>query len=118
MLKLIVLAVSQAILMCTTQSLFKVASERMTSFSWTWSFFRDSVFMNWALALSGIAAIATMVEWIYMLRHYPFSQVYPLSSLSYLFAMLVAVIFFKETVSWPQWVGISLILTGCALIAK
>lgn len=118
MFKLIFLAVTQAMLMCTAQSLFKVASEKMASFSWTWAFFRDSVFLNWALALSGIAAIATMVEWIYMLRHYPFSQVYPLSSLSFLFAMFVSIIFFKETVVWQQWVGVVLILAGCALIAR
>jgi undecaprenyl phosphate-alpha-L-ara4N flippase subunit ArnE len=118
MFRLIFLAVTQALLMCTCQSLFKVASEKMPSFSLSRAFFRDGIFLNWTLALSGICAIAMMVEWGYMVRNYPFHQVYPLTSLSFLFAMFVSIIFFKETVEWQQWVGVFLILGGCFLIAK
>ncbi len=32
--------------------------------------------------------------------------------------MFVAIIFFKETVVWQQWVGVFLILAGCGLIAR
>ena len=118
MFKLIFLSVTQALLMCTCQSLFKVASERMPAFGWNWSFWRDGIFLNWQLAVSGICAIAMMVEWVYMLRQYPFHQVYPLTSLSFLFAMFVSIIFFKETVSVGQWFGVFFILIGCFLIAK
>ncbi len=118
MFRLIFLAVTQAILMCTCQSLFKVAADRMGTFSWTWHFFRDGILFNWVLALSGFAGICSFVEWIYMVRHYPFSQVYPLSSLSYLFGIIVAIIFFHETVSWSQWIGVFLMLAGCYLIAR
>ena len=118
MFKLIFLAVTQALLMCTCQSLFKVAADRMPPFTWTWAFFRDGIFLNWILALSGICAIAMMVEWVYMVRNYPFHQVYPLTSLSFLFAMFVSIIFFKESVDWTQWVGVFMILAGCFLIAK
>ena len=118
MFRLIFLSVTQALLMCTCQSLFKVASERMPAFSWSWSFWRDGIFLNWQLAVSGICAIAMMVEWVYMLRQYPFHQVYPLTSLSFLFAMFVSIIFFKETVSVGQWFGVFFILIGCFLIAK
>ena len=104
--------------MCTCQSLFKVASDKMPSFSWSWAFFRDGIFLNWTLALSGICAIAMMVEWVYMVRNYPFHQVYPLTSLSFLFAMFVSIIFFKESVDLAQWIGVFLILAGCFLIAK
>ena len=118
MFRLIFLSVTQALLMCTCQSLFKVASERMPAFGWNWSFWRDGIFLNWQLAVSGICAIAMMVEWVYMLRQYPFHQVYPLTSLSFLFAMFVSIIFFKETVSVAQWFGVFFILVGCFLIAK
>ena len=92
MFKLIFLSVTQALLMCTCQSLFKVASERMPAFGWNWAFWRDGIFLNWQLAVSGICAIVMMVEWVYMLRQYPFHQVYPLTSLSFLFAMFVSII--------------------------
>ncbi len=118
MLKLIILSVVQAVLMCSAQSLFKVAAVHMESFSWSWSFFHGSVFTNWWLLASGICGLAGLLEWMYMLKIYPFSQVYPLTSLSFLFGMFVAVIFFHETVAWTQWVGVLLILAGCALIVK
>ena len=118
MVRLLILSLIQSILMCSSQSLFKVAATHMDRFSWTWSFFRDSLLTNWWLAGAGACGIVGVVEWMYMLKHYPFSQVYPLSSMSYLLGMFVAIIFFKETVVWQQWVGVFLILTGCALIAR
>ena len=118
MFKLIFLSVTQAILMCSCQSLFKVASEHMPPFSWSWAFWRDGIFLNWQLALSGVLAIVMMVEWVYMLRQFPFHQVYPLTSLSFLFAMFVSIIFFKESVTVAQWIGVFFILAGCYLIAR
>lgn len=118
MLKLIGLSVSQAILMCGAQSLFKVAAEKMGDFSWTWAFFRDGVLTNWMLLAAGFCGLIGLLEWMYMLRTYPFSLVYPLSSLSFLFGMFIAVVFFHETVVWSQWIGVLLILAGCGLIVK
>lgn len=118
MFRLIILSITQAILMCSAQSLFKVAAEHMGSFSWTWVFFRDGILTNWWLIASGLCGIIGTLEWMYMLRSFPFSQVYPLSSLSFLFGMLVAVIFFHETVVWTQWMGLFLILAGCYFIVK
>ena len=103
MFKLLLLSFIQSVLMCSSQSFFKVAASRMGPFSWTWAFFRDSVFTNWWLLAAGICGIV---------------GVYPLSSMSYLLGMFVAIIFFKETVVWQQWVGVFLILAGCGLIAR
>ena len=118
MLKLAILARTQAVLMCGAQSFCKVASDRMGSFSFSWAFFRDSVFANGPLFIAGVLAIAAIVEWAYMLKNYPFSVVYPLSSLSFILAMFVAIIFFHENVVWAQWIGVFLILGGCFLIAR
>ena len=118
MFRLILLSFIQSVLMCGAQSFFKVAASHMQPFSWTWTFFRDSLFTNWWLLAAGFCGIVGVVEWMYMLKTYPFSQVYPLSSISYLLGMFVAIIFFKETVVWQQWVGVFLILAGCGLIAK
>ena len=57
MFRLIILSITQAILMCSAQSLFKVAAEHMGSFSWTWVFFRDGVLTNWWLIASGLCGI-------------------------------------------------------------
>ena len=118
MLKMIILCVVQAILVCSAQSLFKVAATHMSSFSWTWAFFRDSILLNWWLLISGIVGIMGLVEWMYMLKTYPFSVIYPMSSLSFLFGMFIAIVFFKETVVWQQWVGVLFILLGCGFIAR
>ena len=118
MLKLIFLTITQALLMCSAQSLFKVAAEKMGDFAWTWAFFRDGVFTNWILLAAGLCGLAGLIEWMYMLKTYPCSIVYPLSSLSFLFGMFIAVIFFHETVVWTQWLGVLLILAGCGLIVK
>ena len=118
MFKLLFLSITQALLMCGCQSSFKVAAQKMGTFGWTWTFFRDGLLTNWWLLLAGVFGISATVEWIYMLRNYPFSQVYPLSSMSYLFGIIVAALLFHETIAWTQWVGIFLILTGCAFIAR
>ena len=104
--------------MCRAQSLFKVAANHMEHFSWTLGFFRGSVLCNWWLLAAGVCGIAGVIEWMYMLKSYPFSQVYPLSSMSFLLGMFIAIIFFKETVVWQQWVGVFLIMLGCGLIAR
>ena len=118
MFRLLFLAITQAVLLCATQSFFKIAADKMGPFSWTWAFFRDSLITNWWLLLWGACGISAMVEWVYMLKHYPFSQVYPLSSLGYLFGIIVAALFFHETIAWTQWVGVVLILAGCYFIAQ
>jgi undecaprenyl phosphate-alpha-L-ara4N flippase subunit ArnE len=43
---------------------------------------------------------------------------YPMVSLSYVFGMLAAIIFFHEDVSVTRWIGVLLIMGGCVLIAK
>ena len=118
MFRLIILSVTQAILMCGAQSLFKVAIAKWDHFVWTWSFFRDNILANGFLWGAAVAGIAGVVEWLYMLKVFPFSQIYPLTSLSFICAMLIGVFFFHETVVWQQWLGLLLILAGCVLIVK
>ena len=43
---------------------------------------------------------------------------YPMVSLSYVFGLIAAVIFFHESVDLEKWVGVALIIGGCWLIAK
>lgn len=67
---------------------------------------------------SGLCFAATAFCWLYMLKRYPFSMVYPMLSLAYVMGMLAAVVFFHEQIPLTRWIGIALIMAGCVLIAK
>jgi len=62
-------------------------------------------------------AVATIV-WFYALSRYDLSRVYPLQSLAYVMGAIVGMIFFKETISTWQWLGMLFIIGGAALVAK
>jgi undecaprenyl phosphate-alpha-L-ara4N flippase subunit ArnE len=55
---------------------------------------------------------------MYILKQFPFSAAYPMVSLSYVFGMLAAILFFHEDVSMAKWLGVAFIVVGCMLIAK
>jgi undecaprenyl phosphate-alpha-L-ara4N flippase subunit ArnE len=62
----------------------------------------------------GIASLL----WMYMLKKFPFSIVYPMISLSYVFGMFAAILFFHEQISLYKWLGVLFIVCGCCLILK
>ena len=113
--RLIVLAVIQALFLAGGQVLLKYAMAAMPSFAWSWTFFR-AVLINWQLACCGISFTVAGLLWMYILRHYPFSQAYPLSSLAYVFGMVAAMLCFHEHIAWTQWAGILLIMAGCYMV--
>jgi undecaprenyl phosphate-alpha-L-ara4N flippase subunit ArnE len=55
---------------------------------------------------------------MWMVKYFPFSMAYPMVSLSYVFGMFAAILFFHEEVSLIKWIGVGLIVLGCLLIAK
>jgi undecaprenyl phosphate-alpha-L-ara4N flippase subunit ArnE len=55
---------------------------------------------------------------MYIVKIFPFSLAYPMISLSYVFGMVAAIVFFHEQVSLTRWVGVFCIIMGCCLIAK
>ena len=52
------------------------------------------------------------------IKELPFSMAYPMISLSYVFGMFAAILFFHEQVPLTRWIGVLLIMGGCFLIAK
>ena len=116
-LKLIPLALVQSLLLALGQVFLKFALVRMEPFGWNLPFWR-SVFLNWQFALSGICFGVGSVLWMYIVKHFPLSLSYPMVSLSYVFGMVAAIVFFHEHVDLIKWVGVLLIMTGCVLIAK
>jgi undecaprenyl phosphate-alpha-L-ara4N flippase subunit ArnE len=88
----------------------------MPSFAWTREFWM-SIF-NWQFAACGLFFGLASVLWMYIVKVFPFSSAYPMVSLSYVFGILAAILFFHEEVSIAKWLGVLLIVLGCMLIAK
>ncbi len=117
MWRIVVLSVLQSALLCGGQVFLKFALSKMLPFAWTRVFWQ-SVLLNWQFAACGLMFGASSVLWMYIVKHYPLSVAYPMISLSYVFGMIAAMIFFNEQVSPIKWMGIALIIIGCCLIAK
>ena len=117
MWKIVPLALLQSFFLAGGQVLLKLALAASGTFRWSWSFFKAQL-TNWWFLGCGISFAVATVLWLYILKHFPFSIAYPLSSLSYLFGIFAAMLVFHEHIDWTQWVGVLLIMAGCALIVK
>lgn len=95
----------------------KFALQRMPSFGWTREFW-CGMLHNWQFAASGVFFVSASLLWMYIIKVFPFSMAYPMVSMSYVFGMVAAILFFGEQVSVQQWLGVGLIILGCLLIAK
>ncbi len=117
MVKMIILMLMQCILLASGQVLLKLGLERMLPFGWTAEFFKSAL-VNWQFALCGLCYGTASILWMYITKHYPMSQAYPLVSLSYVFGLVAAMIVFKEVIEPTKWIGICLIVSGCYFIVK
>jgi undecaprenyl phosphate-alpha-L-ara4N flippase subunit ArnE len=95
----------------------KFALMRLPVFSWTRDFWM-SLLTNWQFAACGVLFGLASLLWMYIVRQFPFSTAYPMVSLSYVFGMLAAMLFFHEEVSMVKWFGVAFIVLGCMLIGK
>ena len=116
-MRLIILALIQSLFLCGGQMFMKLALKAMPNVTWTWAFVWSQL-TNWWWLACGISFTIAGLMWMYILKHWPFSQAYPLSSLSYVFGMIIAMLVFKEHIAWSQWVGILFIMAGCYLVAN
>lgn len=117
MWQLIGLSVIQSIMLSFGQLTLKLALERMPSFSWTSIFWVD-LLTNWWFMLCGILFGSASLLWMYILKHFPLNMAYPMASMSYIFALIFAIVFLHETVAWNRWLGVALIMIGCVFVAK
>ncbi len=76
-----------------------------------------AMFSPWIIAGIVLYVIATVIT-IYLLKQLPLSLVYPVQSLAYVVAVVVAILVFHEHVSLTRWLGVGVILAGVALIVK
>ena len=116
MIKLIITAIIQSAFLAIAQYFMKVGMDRVIDYSMSWAFVRS--FMNWQLGLSLLLYIIAMVIYMFMLKSYSLSLVYPLTSISYIFTILLAMFLLGETVPVIRWVGVLFVMLGVGLIAR
>lgn len=63
-----------------------------------------------------IYGVATLL-WLYVLSRLPISVAYPLQSVAYVLALLIAFFFFKESVPPNRWIGAGIILAGITVLS-
>lgn len=114
---LLPLAIIQAAALAGGQVCVKLALMQIDKFVWSWSFI-GSQFVNWWWLACGACFGISTALWAYILRHFPFSTAYPLSSLAYVFGLFAAWLVFGEKISTNACVGILLIMAGCYFVAK
>lgn len=117
MWRIIPYAILQSALLTGGQVFLKFALMRMPAFGWTREFW-CGILTNWQFAACGVMFGLASLLWMWMVKVFPFSTVYPMVSLSYVLGMVAAILFFHEEVSVMKWCGAGLIVLGCLLIAK
>lgn len=114
---LLPLALVQSALLAIGQVFLKFGLLKMEPFGWNICFWRSAL-LNWQFACSGLSFGIASILWMYIIKHYPLSMAYPLVSLSYVFGLISAMLFFQEQVDLSKWAGVFLIIIGCFIIAK
>lgn len=117
MWQLLGLSLLQSIMLSLGQLTLKLALGNMLPFEWTWRFW-GHMLTNWWFLLCGLLFGGASLLWMYILRHWPLSMAYPMVSMSYVIAMVMAVLFLHESIAWNRWLGVGLIMLGCVLVAK
>ncbi|MDR1792243.1 MAG: EamA family transporter [Bacteroidales bacterium] len=116
MLKLSLFIILQSVLLVAAQTLLKISVQLFGKFSFTWIWFKNAL-TTWQFALSGICALAAMLIWMYVLKHYPMSVAYPLLSISYIIGVLAGQFVFHETIPLLRWIGVIIIIIGAIIVS-
>jgi drug/metabolite transporter (DMT)-like permease len=69
------------------------------------------------LAIGGIFYVAGAVINIILLKRLPYSIVFPLTSVTYFWTMLLSSVWLKERFTMKKLIGVTLILTGCIFLS-
>ncbi|MBO2523894.1 MAG: hypothetical protein CW336_08635, partial [Bacteroidetes bacterium] len=112
----IITAIIQSAFLAVAQFFMKVGMDKVVDYSMSWAFFRS--FLNWQLGLSLLLYIIAMVIYMFMLKSYSLSLVYPLTSISYIFTILLAMFLLGETVPVIRWMGVLFVMLGVGMIAR
>ena len=117
MWRLMGLVSMQTLFLTSGQVLLKLAMQHLGKFEWSRTYIKSVITSGWLFAC-GISFSIAMILWMYILKKFPFSQAYPLTSLSFVFGMIAAWLIFGESVPVSRWVGLIFVVVGCFLIMK
>lgn len=116
-MKILPFSLVQCFILCCGQVCLKIALERMPHPSLSWSFIQSLLHNFWFLGCGLCFGCASLI-WFYIIHNFPFSEAYPLNTLSKVFGLMAAVMVFHEAVPMTRWIGVGLIIIGCLLVAK
>lgn len=108
----------QTAMLVLGQVFLKLGMRDMGEWQWTCSYIWHEVILNIWMMLAVVFLIGANLFWMWLLNKYPFSQIYPLTSLGFVFGMLSGTFIFHETVGYMQWIGVLMVILGCYFIAK
>lgn len=117
MFRLLILVALQTLFLSGGNVLLKKGVAQLPPFQWSKTYFMALIQDYWFLACGISFGIASLL-WLFILRHFPFSQAYPLTALAYVFGLLASIFFLGESVPAVRIVGVALIVIGCVLVMK
>jgi undecaprenyl phosphate-alpha-L-ara4N flippase subunit ArnE len=115
--KSLLLMLFQTSLLVGGQVFFKLGMQGIDSIIWSWDFILHHILLNIWLLVGVAFLVAANLFWLWLLKMYPFSVIYPLTSLGFVFGMLSGMLIFHETVTITQWIGVVMVMGGCYFIA-
>jgi undecaprenyl phosphate-alpha-L-ara4N flippase subunit ArnE len=60
--------------------------------------------------------VASTLLWLWVLREVPLSQAFPILGLQFALVPIAASCFLREGLDWAQWLGVTIIVAGVALV--
>lgn len=69
-------------------------------------------FLTWQLAAALFVYLLSVVSWIQALRILPLSSAYPVMAAALITVPIASLIFFKESISFGQWLFLGVALVG------
>lgn len=77
--------------------------------------FVDIIFTPW-IYVGGLFYVIGAIMNIYVLKYLPYTVVLPMTSITYIWTMFIAHIFFQERITRKKKIGICLIICGAFLL--
>ena len=76
------------------------------------------IFTNLFIILGLLCYVVSAILWLGAMSTLNVSFMYPLLSLAYVLTAVAAWLFLKESITLMHWIGIILVVSGCAFIAS
>jgi len=117
MIKMLASVSFQCLLITMAQLLLKVSLKQFGAFHWSWSYVKNAL-LNPIFFLAGVCALSGMLLWMYLLKKYELSVIYPLTGISFIFGVMAARWILQEPVPLSRWIGVVIIIVGVYFVAK